>query len=560
MLENTPHDWLFPQVRACVIHGGAGTTAMALKCGKPTMVVPFFGDQHFWGSMLERSEAGPVFVPYKHLTAENLADGIRFCLTDEAQRRAQEMAQGIQQEGDGAENACRSFHRHLGLHGRSSMRCSILEDRVAVWKLKKTHLRLSAMAAKALVDGGQISSWKKLRLIRHCEWNDFEGPGEPLTGMAGSLMSSLAEAVGGIGGVPYRLAKVPNMRRERREKKKEVRAARAKARQERAAAKATATATAHKTPEGEPEKTVGRGGDQMGAIKEQTPEATDFAGGEAHRTALPQASVAEEQDEETAQQGGNDQHDRGETASVTTAATEEENVAGEMAGQVGRGVGKTAAAIASVPADLSLAVAQGFHNAPRLYGDDTVRRPRRVTGMRSGLRAARNEFVYGVYDGFTGLVRLPVRGARDGGGVRGFAKGLGMGLTGLVLKDLAALIGPVGYTLKGVKKEMAAARSRHEPHASVRRARIAQGCRELADADADERKKIAERAVRGWDVIRSLHAAVDEADARRRQDAGPARPARRRLRAPEEEARPRGGGHVRERHARRGGPRGPAPR
>ncbi len=42
-----PHDWLFPKVRACVIHGGASTTAIALKCGKPTMIVPFFGDQHF---------------------------------------------------------------------------------------------------------------------------------------------------------------------------------------------------------------------------------------------------------------------------------------------------------------------------------------------------------------------------------------------------------------------------------------------------------------------------------------------------------------------------------
>ena len=28
MLENTPHDWLFPRVSAVVHHGGAGTTAM----------------------------------------------------------------------------------------------------------------------------------------------------------------------------------------------------------------------------------------------------------------------------------------------------------------------------------------------------------------------------------------------------------------------------------------------------------------------------------------------------------------------------------------------------
>ena len=44
LLDNTPHDWLFPKVQACVIHGGAGTTAIALKCGIPTFIIPFFGE------------------------------------------------------------------------------------------------------------------------------------------------------------------------------------------------------------------------------------------------------------------------------------------------------------------------------------------------------------------------------------------------------------------------------------------------------------------------------------------------------------------------------------
>lgn len=34
MLENTPHDWLFPRVKAVVHHGGAGTAAAGLKAGK----------------------------------------------------------------------------------------------------------------------------------------------------------------------------------------------------------------------------------------------------------------------------------------------------------------------------------------------------------------------------------------------------------------------------------------------------------------------------------------------------------------------------------------------
>lgn len=46
---NVPHDWLFADGRVSAVchHGGAGTTAIGLKNGVPTIVVPFFGDQPF---------------------------------------------------------------------------------------------------------------------------------------------------------------------------------------------------------------------------------------------------------------------------------------------------------------------------------------------------------------------------------------------------------------------------------------------------------------------------------------------------------------------------------
>lgn len=39
-----PHEWLFQQVAAVIHHGGAGTTACGLRYGKPTTIVPFFGE------------------------------------------------------------------------------------------------------------------------------------------------------------------------------------------------------------------------------------------------------------------------------------------------------------------------------------------------------------------------------------------------------------------------------------------------------------------------------------------------------------------------------------
>jgi UDP:flavonoid glycosyltransferase YjiC (YdhE family) len=43
-LGDCPHEWLFQHVSAVVHHGGAGTTACGLLNGRPTTIVPFFGE------------------------------------------------------------------------------------------------------------------------------------------------------------------------------------------------------------------------------------------------------------------------------------------------------------------------------------------------------------------------------------------------------------------------------------------------------------------------------------------------------------------------------------
>lgn len=43
-IGDCPHEWLFQHVAAVVHHGGAGTTACGLRFGKPTAVIPFFGE------------------------------------------------------------------------------------------------------------------------------------------------------------------------------------------------------------------------------------------------------------------------------------------------------------------------------------------------------------------------------------------------------------------------------------------------------------------------------------------------------------------------------------
>ncbi len=82
-IREAPHDWLFPRVAAAVYHGGAGTTAAALRAGIPSVICPFFGDQPFWADRITKLGAGVGPLPQKKLTSETLASAIRRVLDDD---------------------------------------------------------------------------------------------------------------------------------------------------------------------------------------------------------------------------------------------------------------------------------------------------------------------------------------------------------------------------------------------------------------------------------------------------------------------------------------------
>lgn len=77
-LDNCPHDWLFPRCASVVHHGGAGTTAAGLKAACPTTIVPFFGDQPFWGERVHARGIGPPPIPIEEFSLDKLIDAIQF--------------------------------------------------------------------------------------------------------------------------------------------------------------------------------------------------------------------------------------------------------------------------------------------------------------------------------------------------------------------------------------------------------------------------------------------------------------------------------------------------
>ena len=105
MIDSIPHSWLFPRVAAVVHHGGASTTAAGLRAGVPSIVIPFFGDQPFWGQRIADLGVGAKPIPRQKLNVERLANAIQEVVTNEGiHLRAATLGKQIQTE-DGIASA-----------------------------------------------------------------------------------------------------------------------------------------------------------------------------------------------------------------------------------------------------------------------------------------------------------------------------------------------------------------------------------------------------------------------------------------------------------------------
>jgi hypothetical protein len=111
-------------VSAVCHHGGAGTTAAVLRAGKPTIIVPFFDDQLFWGNVVEKIGAGPRPTPGKDLTAEILTEAFRVAHEPRSSAVAERIQRAILAE-HGCEEAVRvRFTPIYQYHG-----CAVISNR-----------------------------------------------------------------------------------------------------------------------------------------------------------------------------------------------------------------------------------------------------------------------------------------------------------------------------------------------------------------------------------------------------------------------------------------------
>jgi len=107
-LKTAPHEWLFPQCACTVHHGGAGTTAAALRCGRPTIITPCFGDQFFYSQAVAKAGVGMKMKQLSKVTPAALAQAISKAKDPAMVQAASDMGERLRAE-DGLGNAVKAL-------------------------------------------------------------------------------------------------------------------------------------------------------------------------------------------------------------------------------------------------------------------------------------------------------------------------------------------------------------------------------------------------------------------------------------------------------------------
>ncbi|KAJ5273723.1 hypothetical protein N7478_008848 [Penicillium angulare] len=493
VIGSCPHDWLFQQVSCVIHHGGAGTTAAGLALGRPTIIIPFFGDQQFWGEIVARAGAGPLPIPHKQLTVDKLSDAIQMALQSSTKEKAQAISKKMEHES-GVKDGVRSFHRQLDLQ---SLRCCICPSRPAVWHMKHTDFGFSAFAATVLVESCKLRP-EDLVLNRSIEYDTYRDPIGPLSASAQVLFGAITNFVTGLADVPTEMMLDLV-----------------------SAGRAIGNPHAHIKPHS---KWGGKCPKDCPAHDEMVSDqsSSDQMANEASNADQgPSNSSNDELEDEDNEDDDDDYEDdemmdtgsdsfipdagldRTRSLQLEHSRTMDSEIVPSHAhnffveaSNYGRKASmKLVNLIIWLPTDISLSLSKGFHNAPKLYHDPMVKSTPKVKGLRSGFRAAGKEFRDGFYYGVTGLVTQPRYGYKKKG-TKGMLKGVGKGVGGVFLKLPAGLWGLAGYPLSGLRRKLLNSLGKSQ-EGEVVLSRIVQGHEEMRASSAAERAEV----VRKWILV-----------------------------------------------------------
>ena len=363
--------------------------------------------------MIARAGAGPDPIPYKQLTSDKLAGAINFCLKPESLNRAKDLASKIAAER-GCDMGAQSFHQYLEA---DRLRCTLAPSRVAVWRIKRTQVRLSAFAACTLANANLLD-FHDLKLFRPQEYCTDEGPWDPLSGFFTAACRALGSMSMGIADLPSETVKA-------------VQAPFGPSRSQSQASVQTVAKRSEPSLLGE--------SSASSAVSKELQTSSNMQESLVRAQTLPNFPSSPSR--------------TSSIGSSSTSAHKDHDMMRPTGLHTSRGFGRIVKAGIQSPMELSVGITKGFHNAPKLWGDDTVRPQEKVSDFKSGMKAVGREFGFGWYDGVTGLFTQPWKGAQKEG-ASGFFKGIGKGIGGFITKPGAALFGIPSHMMKGVHKEV----------------------------------------------------------------------------------------------------------
>ncbi|OOQ61773.1 glycosyltransferase [Mucilaginibacter pedocola] len=111
VVDKVNHQWLLPQCQTAVIHGGAGTLAAVLKAKIPIIIASVFGDQVWWGDIIQKKNLG-FHIPFVKLTAAKLITAIDGTQSADTRQNASACGEAMNKE-DGLTTALDAFDEYF---------------------------------------------------------------------------------------------------------------------------------------------------------------------------------------------------------------------------------------------------------------------------------------------------------------------------------------------------------------------------------------------------------------------------------------------------------------
>ncbi|KAF2736729.1 hypothetical protein EJ04DRAFT_510838 [Polyplosphaeria fusca] len=297
--------------------------------------------------------------------------------------------------------------------------CSVMRNRPAVWSVKRKNISLSPLAATVLIKEGLVRP-RDLDLISQSAGAKRD-PTDPLSAIAFATYDTVGDVLLGVVEGPIEAGKQLTPLLLKYEKKRDLNSG---------------------VPPGSRDENTPRESTPLMRPRTNSTVASEKEDDRAHSPSpSPQAAFVGWPEYE--------KHAAEQSAAQTGGGA---HAAKQVAIGTGKGLGRIVGAGLKAPMTFTHGLARGFHNVPKLYGDET-REYENVVDLRSGLSVSAKGFGYGIHDGLKGFFVQPIQGAQKEG-VKGLAKGFGKGLGGIVCKPTAGMIGLVGYSFAGVYKEL----------------------------------------------------------------------------------------------------------